>query len=565
MSLPINERLVEQLSLHKSEFSAASARLVMSILGQLRRLIIRDAETLTRYHETLLFLRAYPQASQILTATEAELRNFHRRVELLRDQEIDLSHMEHPELSGISGHSVSDTFSFDIVRWLVKKHLKEITVDWDWFEAENRLADAWPRFMPLMEEDTLVEANIPYREWLKRARKGTAEIQWLIARFENLPIAEKEKAELYNAQQLYVRWTPNYRSTRTGLRAPDSQPIFYQRRPLISRREVQLSDEVRKPVQNLELLSPNEGNRALDLARDASTVRYRELYGFTHGDPACVMRVALDRGLSLHIVGLPSDRRLPLRAYHAAMIYRNSVPVGYFEGLSLCDRMESGFNLYYTFREGETAWIYAQTLKVMRHLTGVSAFSLDPYQIGYENKEGIESGAFWFYRKLGFRSTNATLRRLTTSEEKKLAAKTKYRTSGRTLRQLAQAPMIFELDEHHLGDWDRFQIRNIGLHAQDKMAQAFKGDAVLMKSKAVKLLERWLNLDSSILNKSQQRVFADFAIVLSLISDLQQWKAEEKQQVISIIKAKAGVDERRYLREMQSHDKLRHALIRLGS
>ena len=565
MSRPLNERLVEQLSLLKSEFSAASARSVTSILGQLRRLIIRDAETLTRYHETLLFLRAYPQAGPIVTTVEAELRNFHRRVALLREDEVDLSHMEHPEVSGISGHSVSDTFSFDIVRWLVEKHSKEIAVDWDWFEAENRLADAWPRFIPLMEEDTLVEANIPYREWLKRARKGTAEIQWLIAHFKKLPINEKERAELYNAQQLYVRWTPTYRATRTGLRSPDSQPIFYQRRPLISRREVQLSDEVRKPVQNIELLSPNEGSQALDLAREASTVRYRELYGFTHGDPSRVMQVVLDRGLSLHIVGLPPERRLPLRAYHAAMIYRNSVPVGYFEGLSLCDRMESGFNLYYTFREGETAWIYAQTLKVMRRLTGVSAFSLDPYQIGYENKEGIESGAFWFYRKLGFRSTNGTLRRLTASEEKKLAAKTQYRTSARTLRQLAQAPMVFELDEQHLGDWDRFQIRNIGLRAQDKMAQSFNGDAVLMKNKAVMLIERWLNFDSSLLNKSQQRVFTDFAIVLSLVSDLRKWSVQEKQHVISIIKAKAGVDERRYLREMQSHEKLRHALIRLGS
>ena len=125
--------------------------------------------------------------------------------------------------------------------------------------------------------------------------------------------------------------------------------------------------------------------------------------------------------------------------------------------------------------------------------------------------------------------------------------------------------MVFELDEQHLGDWDRFQIRNIGLRAQDKMAQSFNGDAVLMKNKAVKLIERWLNFDSGLLNKSQQRAFADFAIVLSLVSDLRKWSVQEKQRVISIIKAKAGVDERRYLREMQNHDKLRHALIRLGS
>jgi hypothetical protein len=105
------------------------------------------------------------------------------------------------------------------------------------------------------------------------------------------------------------------------------------------------------------------------------------------------------------VISLPSGKRLPLRAYHSAMIYKNGVPIGYFEGLSFFERMESGFNLYYTFREGETAWLYANILNVMRRLTGASSFSLDPYQIGFENEEGIQSGAFWFYRKLGFRST----------------------------------------------------------------------------------------------------------------------------------------------------------------
>jgi len=416
-----------------------------------------------------------------------------------------------------------------------------------------------------MEEDTFVEANIPYREWLRCARNGTSEIQWLISRFDKIAAGDREKAEVYNAQQLYVRWTPSYRSTRTGLRSLDNQQIFYQRGPLISRREVQLNNEVGRPGRNIEQLNPTEGGRALDLARDASTVRYRELYGFTYGDPKRVLRVHLDRGLSLHVVGLPPERRLPLRAYHAAMIYRNSVPVGYFEGLSLCDRMESGFNLYYTFREGETAWIYAQTLNVMRQLTGVTAFSLDPYQIGYENKEGIESGAFWFYRKLGFRSTDAALRRLTVREEKKLSSKTKYRTPARTLRELAQAPMIYELDKQQDGDWDRFHIRNIGLRVQMKMAQAFKGDAELMRVRSVKLIENWLGLDSRVLNTSQQQAFADFAVVLSLVNDLRNWSVEEKRQVTSIIRAKAGVDERRYLREMQQHTRLRRALIGLGS
>ena len=95
------------------------------------------------------------------------------------------------------------------------------------------------------------------------------------------------------------------------------------------------------------------------MTREASTVRYRELYGFTHGDPRQVLKADLEGECNLVLMGLPPRKRLPLRAYHAAMISRIRVPVGYFEGISLFERMESGFNFYYTFREGETAWIYA--------------------------------------------------------------------------------------------------------------------------------------------------------------------------------------------------------------
>lgn len=130
------------------------------------------------------------------------------------------------------------------------------------------------------------------------------------------------------------------------------------------------------------------------------------------------------------------------------MIFKNGVPVGYFEGISLFERMEGGFNLYYTFRDGETAWLYARILNIFRHLLGVTAFSIDPYQIGFENEEGIESGAFWFYRKLGFRPTRPDVMKLVLNEEKKLASRSNYRTSANTLRKLAGGPMILNSINH---------------------------------------------------------------------------------------------------------------------
>jgi hypothetical protein len=247
-----------------------------------------------------------------------------------------------------------------------------------------------------------------------------------------------------------------------------TRKLFYHREPLISRREIDLRQELAQPSPKLDKLSSAQGEKAIDMAREASTIRYRELYGFTHGDPKQVYRAELGRGVEIFLVGLLPEKRLPLRTYHALMIYKNGVPIGYFEGLSLFERMESGFNLYYTFRDGETAWLYARILNVMHHFARVTAFSLDPYQIGFENEEGIESGAFWFYRKLGFRPTQPEALQLALKEEEKIRTRNGYRTSTATLRKLARSPMIFELDETRKGDWDRFQLRKIGFKAQQQ-------------------------------------------------------------------------------------------------
>ena len=519
--------LIDQLDELKNQFTHETARRVQRLFDQLSRKSLNDTDSLVRYHEILLFLRAYPQNAAVVRTVENELRSFANRVSALREQEIDLARLEEPEISGISGTSVVDTFSFYIVRWLLQRHSSRVDLDWEWFADENRLAETWPQFMPLLEEDAFVEANVPYREWLRAARGRNTELAWLFTRVNKLSRPEHERAEFYNSQKLYVRWTPSFNASRTGMRVA-TKKLFYHRGPLIQRRDIDLSKELAQPSPPLQKLSPVQGERALDMAREASTIRYRELYNFTHGDPRHVYRAELGRGVELFLMGLPAERRLPLRASHAAMIYKNGVPIGYFEGLSLFERMESGFNLYYSFRDGETAWLYARTLNVMHHFAGVTAFSLDPYQIGYENEEGIESGAFWFYRKLGFRPVHKDALHLTEKEEQKIASRKGYRTSAATLRKLAQSPMIFELNSARRGDWDFFQVRKIGF-------------------------------------KAQHRKEPGLAAVLSLIPNLKRWSAAERKFVAQIVRAKAAAEETAYLKLMRQHERLREEIIRLGS
>jgi hypothetical protein len=553
---------LDQLSQLKSRFGMREGRRVQGILNRLSRRKIADVETLLHFHEILLFLSAYPQSARTRQLAESQLQSFANRVEALRAAEIDLSALASPEDSGIAGMSLTDTFSYCIVRWLLQRASGRVELDWDWFEDENRLAETWPRLMPLFEEDSFVEANIPFQKWLRAASGGASrDLPWLIEQFQQRLLSDKERSELYNSLQLYVTWTPAFRQTRTGMRLPPRK-IFYHREPLIQRRDISLSRELTSPPVQLERLSAQQGEALLDLTRAASTIRYRELYGFTHGDPRKVFRASIGRGVEIFITGLPPGVRLPLRAYHAAMIFKNGVPVGYFEGLSIFERMESGFNLYYTFRDGETAWLYARLLNIFRHLLGVTAFSIDPYQVGFENEEGIESGAFWFYRKLGFRPTRREIMKLVLNEEKKIATRDNYRTPARTLRKLAAGPMIFELDETCRGDWDRFEVRNIGFAAQRQMAATHDGDANKFLQGAVATLERALGTIAK--RDSRTRAFSDFAAALSSEA-FRDWSAEEKRGLADVIHAKAALDESRYLKLMQKHARLRKVMLRLGS
>ena len=557
------QQLLDRLDEAKRRFGKRDAQLVAATLTALARQKFKDAESLLKFHELLLFVRAYPANARVLRLAEAQLKSFSSRVAALQAANEDLSALSDPEASGIAGTSVTDTFSYPIVRWLVQ-HERGVNLSWDWFEDENRLAQTWPRFMPLLEEDAAVEANVPFREWLKLAKGRKSELAWLVERFEALDLSEKEKTERFDAQKLYVEWTPPYRVTRTGMRLPVRE-IFYQRGPLIQRREVSLEQELQAPAPALRKVSATQGAAILEMARQTSTVRYRELYGFTHGDTRQVVQAHLGRGVELFVISLPPGRRLPLRAYHAAMIFKNGIAVGYFEGISLFERMESGFNFYYSFREGETAWIYARTLNVFRKLLGVTAFTLDPYQIGHENEEGIESGAFWFYRKLGFRPTQRRIEKLTENEEKKIAHRASYRTSARTLRRLAAGPMIWELSSGRRGDWDRFQVRNIGFKVQRQLAARFAGDAESMRQGSLEKLIRGLGLSLKGWKDHELSALTELAVPLALIPDLDRWEGAEKRLLVQIVQAKVKGDEGRYLKLQQKHERLRTALIRLGS
>jgi hypothetical protein len=440
------ERLLDRLEAAKRQFGSHAG--LEKLLDSLGRRRFADAQSLIRFHEALLFFRAYPPNARILRLADRLLASFPGRIGA------DRAPFEEPDVSGISGTGLSAVFTYDMARWLSRHHSNSIDIDWEGSDPAL-LGPLLSRLHAAFAEDALVEANIPFLDWF-RAAKGKAkgsDLSWLISRLEKLPLPAGVISDLYAHAELALRWElDNLPTTRSNLRLPGARRFFYHTGPLLRRSDVSLEAELKSPPLSIVKLPRARGEQMLDLARDTSAMRFRELHGFTYGDPTEVYRAELGRGVEVFVSGVLPDHRLPRRTYHAGMFFKNAVPIGYIETLTYRRQMEVGFNLYYTFREGETAWLYGRLLRLFQQLLGVTLFIVDPYQLGLHNEEAIESGAFWFYRKLGFRPTDAVVAKLLANEEKRLRANPGYRTPARILRRLAAGWMVY-------GKGDRVDVR----------------------------------------------------------------------------------------------------------
>ncbi len=559
-------RLLNKLEQARSQIGKLKEQEFVRLLNTAGRATFgKDAESLIHFHDLLLFFRAFPPGPHVLRLAEKLLKTFEPRVKAVLAAGGDVDDFAPEEVVGIAGTVVEAMFSYPMVCWLVQRHAQSISIQWDDYERETQRAVIWPRFFPLMEEDSLTEANVPYLDWLKAARGRHDELPWLVRQFQRLRIGEKEKAALYDSLEIMVRWDMSgSRASRTLSRKPVKDFCFH-REPLIQRRQVSLAEEFAKPRLPIKVLSSREAEKALDLVKETTGVRYRELYGTANADPAWMVHSNPGRGVEIYFWGLPPEKRLPLRAYLAGFTVKNGVPINYVECISLFDWTEIGFNTFPAYRDGETAWIYAQTLRLLRQLHRTNAISIYPYQIGDGNEEAIGSGAFWFYRKMGFRSMDPALEKLAQAEEKKVRANTKYRTSASTLRRLSKANMVYELPEAERGAWDRFSIRSVGIAVQKRMAKDFDGDADAMRKAAVTRMGRIVKLSPNKLKPEAQVAFADFATVLNLVPDVSRWSSDEKDGLCEVITAKAGRTELRYQRLLQKHARLRAAILKMGS
>lgn len=542
--------------LEQARRARPGARVAERALEAAGAFVPRDATGLARLHDAALFLRAYPQSPRVLDLADALLAHVASHVERLADEGADLAPLDDPSVAGIAGVPVAMPFSHAAASWLARRDASALRVDWDAEDLPDRLAAFLPRLVPFLAEQARVDANVPFREYVDAARGARPDAAWLLERLAALPVPDSVRAELWDALSLQLSWRPGASDSRGLARVPSPVP-FCSSAPLLSRRDVSVAAELAAPPPAVRL-SRSDGSALLDAARAAMAVRYRELPAFSAGDPSAVFRFDVGRGVSIFVTGLAREARLPLRAAFGTLFARNGVLVGYGDLHAALGRADVSFNVFYAFRDGESAWLYARLLAVCRAVTSAAQLSVDPYQVGLGNEEAIVSGAFWFYRKLGFRSAEPSLERLARREEALSAASPGRRTPPATLRRLAAAPLLLDVPGETPLLPDTFRLADLGRAAARRFAASgLSADAYA--ARAARRVSLALGLPR--LDGPAREALLALAPVLTLVPGLAGWPRDAKETLARLVRSKAGRDELRCARLSAKHRRLAADLV----
>src|SRR5450759_4579705 len=141
---------LSKLEASKLSYIAGTALRTEKLLASLRAVQFDSAEPLIRFHDVLLFLRAFPQSRKVALLADDLLTGIVHQVERLQASGADMELFDDEAFSGIAGTTISDKFTYDVARWLVQRYPKQLTVEWNFAEQSRQMAATLPCLIPLL-------------------------------------------------------------------------------------------------------------------------------------------------------------------------------------------------------------------------------------------------------------------------------------------------------------------------------------------------------------------------------------------------------------------------------
>ncbi len=543
--------ILNELDAIRTRFGRAIARRRLQLLRHLSAQPVTDPTELTRYHELLLFHAAYPDSARVLRTIHAELR---RITTLAR------KHASALDDGGIANtHSVV-SLSMDAVDWLERCVGRDIDIDWDEGSAGDGLDDVLPLLMTPVERDGFLTDELSTRDWLAAAAGGnrSSQLRWLLDRFADRIASAEVRDRVFETAEIPLRWRLRGDCSRTWVRF-QPRMIHFQVEPPV--RTIFVPEQLARPLPPPRRLTSAAARALIDTARATLYVRGRETDAVTYANPSDIALYSLERGIDVALFGAVPSRRLPVESFVGFVLARNRVPIGYGGGWLFFDRSEIGINVFDTFRGGESAYAFAQIMRVYHQRFGARRFLVDPFQFGADNAEGIQSGAFWFYYRLGFRPVDRRLRERADDEAARIAAGRRYRTPTAILRRLARAKLSFDVDG--TGGW---HDRTPNLHRLGRaVTRARARVGPQSSSRWASIVARRLGIRGAPAWPAAEReAFENLCPLVAQIDGLARWPALDRTSLVALMRIKGRPRQIEYIRALQRHERLRLALRKIA-
>lgn len=518
--------------------------------GALARLATSSLDTaaqVMQLHEILCRLRAYPGDADELAQVVALLDGFAGRADLRR-------HRRALADSGIAGTDIRYRFFWGQARWLATRWPDRLELDRRAdAQAAARLARALPLLVTHVEMQSLIELHLPGFDAIDRLRDaGETDATFLQRRIAAMPgdgFTREAFSDSIDATYL-LRAGPGTPSRTTAFFAPAPRVTGVPPR----RGRPDLRAELARAPRGVRRLGRRDADAAIDLARAAMVLRARSLEAFSFADARDAWLVDDGQGLAFVFVGVVPERRQAIAAVCGGLTLRNGVPIGYLQADLVGRTAALSFNTFDTFRGGEAAFTFARWLAALHHVHGVRSFSVEPYQLGQGNDEALDSGAWWFYARLGFEPRDAAVRRLAAAERRRLASQPGARSPRRTLQALAAAHLVFEADPAEAHDLPPQQ--RLGLEVARFLSARWGSDRERAQAACEATARRALGLASlagfTAAERQAWRRWAPLAAMLPVAA----WSAAERADLVTLIRAKAARSESGFVQAWQRHPRL---------
>jgi len=402
------------------------------------------------------------------------------------------------------------------------------------------------------------------QEWIERMRgERETDAVFLINRFAALPVEQSLRESVYEALDPAFRLSPSATTPARTLEYVRPKKIQYQNRSII-RKGVELRRAANMRIR-VEPVPYKQAIRLVDLAKSAMVSRLRDLDAIAYASLDDVMRVYCRHGIQIVLFGMLPERRYFLECEYGYLILKNGVVVGYGTGTGLFGSCQIAFNLFPTFRGAETTEFYACVLATFQRLFRADTFSADCYQIGADNEEAIDSGAWWFYTRMGFRPRDTEIMKLAKAELLR-ARKKGYRTSKSTLRRLADYPLFFSLSSKRRDVLGTVCTDSVSLGVIDYVSQRFGSQREAGVQHCSQELADSLGVDSvSSWSENEQLMWHRLSPFIAAMGGVSGWSKSDRDALVDVIRAKGRVHEAEYAKLFDAHKRLRRAVVEFAN